>query len=386
MTPPRILFVNQAAVLSGGELSLRDIARHFRTGSRVVLFNDGPFRTMLERDGVAVELLSAGASLMGVKRKGGSVPAGILWSLAKLSAQVAWRSRRYDLLYANSQKAFMVSALAGIMARRKVIWHLRDILDSDHFSSANIKAAVLLANLCAARVIANSRATADAFVRAGGQTRRVVVVHNGIDSGPFRPLEPAEVEAIRARVGLGRAPLLGVFGRLHPWKGQHVAVEALAQLPGAHLMVVGDALFGEEDYRAELQALATRLGVAPRIHWLGFREDIPELMAASDIVLHTSVAPEPFGRVIVEAMLARRPVVATLGGGAEEIIQTPETGVLVPPGDAIALADAVLGLLDRPDRRLAMGLAGRARAETMFGLATMLEEIEREVAAAVASR
>jgi glycosyltransferase involved in cell wall biosynthesis len=126
--------------------------------------------------------------------------------------------------------------------------------------------------------------------------------------------------------------------------------------------------------------------VAPRIHWLGFREDIPELMAASDIVLHTSVAPEPFGRVIVEAMLARRPVVATLGGGAEEIIQTPETGVLVPPGDAIALADAVLGLLDRPDRRLAMGLAGRARAETMFGLATMLEEIEREVAAAVASR
>jgi len=379
MMPTRILFVNQAAVLSGGELSLRDIARHFRTGSRVLLFNDGPFRTMLERDGVAVEVLSAGTALMAVKRKDGSVPAGILWSLAKLSAQVARRSRGYDLLYANSQKAFMVCALVGFVTRRKVIWHLRDILDSDHFSFANMRAAVLLANLCAARVIANSRATADAFVRAGGKAGRVVVVHNGIDSGPFRPLDPGEKAAIRARAGLGHEPVLGVFGRLHPWKGQHVAVEALTRLPDAHLMVVGDALFGEEEYRAELRAQAIRLGVAARVHWLGFREDIPELMGASDIVLHTSVAPEPFGRVIVEAMLARRPVVATLGGGAEEIVQVPETGVLVPAGDPIALASAVRGLLNRPDQRLAMGEAGRARAEMMFGLRTMLEEIEREV-------
>ena len=382
----RILFVNHTAVLGGGELCLRDIASYFRDGSAVLLFADGPFRALLESDGVTTEVLSPGAAVMDVKRDSERIPVGALWGLARLSVQVARRSRHYDMLYANSQKAFIVAALVGFTTRRRVIWHLHDILNAEHFSAGNIRTAVFLANNCATRVIANSRATAEAFIAAGGRGQKVVVIHNGIAPERFGGVNQSETEAIRHGLGIGHAPLLGVFGRLHHWKGQHVALAALASIPGAHLLVVGDALFGEVGYREELRALASQLGVAHRVHWLGFRKDIPELMAATDIVLHTSVAPEPFGRVIVEAMLSRRPVVATLGGGANEIVQMPETGRLIPPGDPGALAEAVRALLDRPDQRLAMGRAGRARAEAMFGLQAILVETERVIESTLGSR
>jgi glycosyltransferase involved in cell wall biosynthesis len=136
--------------------------------------------------------------------------------------------------------------------------------------------------------------------------------------------------------------------------------------------LVGDALFGEQAYAARLRQQVQALGLANRVHFLGFRPDIPQLMQFSSIVLHTSIAPEPFGRVIVEGMLASRPVVATRAGGVEEILHDGITGVMVEPGNVKALEQALRGLLDDPQRAARIAQSGRADAEARFTVEAMV--------------
>jgi glycosyltransferase involved in cell wall biosynthesis len=304
----------------------------------------------------------------------------------KLAAQVSRVARGYDVLYANSQKALVVGALAGKFARKKVIWRLHDMLTADHFGQARRRLAVGLANRLVTRVIANSKASAAAFVEEGGRAEQVRVVHNGIDPAPFEAVEPTEADTLRKELGLAKVPLVGAFGRLAPWKGQHVLLEALAHLPRVHALLVGEALFGEYAYAKALREQANALGVADRVHFLGFREDVPRLMLLSDVVVHTSTAPEPFGRVIVEGMLARRPVVATRPGGVVEIIEDGVSGVLVQPGDAKVLAGALADLLTNPAKARALAAAGHLAASERFSLRRMLEGVAQQIQQVAAQR
>ena len=168
---------------------------------------------------------------------------------------------------------------------------------------------------------------------------------------------------------------MALFGRFHPWKGQQVLLDALTRLPRVHALFVGAPLFGEEAFASALQAQAAKTGVADRAHFLGFRADVPELMRASDAIVHASVYPEPFGRVIVEGMLAGRPVIATGAGGVTEIVDD-ETGVLVPPNDAEALARAIESLAANPVRAAQIAARGAARARAEFSLAAMVRGVE----------
>jgi glycosyltransferase involved in cell wall biosynthesis len=208
---------------------------------------------------------------------------------------------------------------------------------------------------------------------------KIHVLYNGIDDVPFDLIGDVDIAAARHEFGLEGATVVGVFGRLAEWKGQHVALEALRLLPGVHLLIVGDALFGEDRYAASLREQARRSGVAGRVHFAGFRRDIPLLMRAVDIVAHTSIAPEPFGRVIVEGMLARRPVIATRGGGVDEIVEPGETGILVTPGDAAELAEAIGGLAAGPDIRRRLAEAGRDAAVRRFSQAAMLHGMRAHI-------
>jgi glycosyltransferase involved in cell wall biosynthesis len=375
MSESGVLFVDHAGVLGGAELSLLDLVTAFGAQSQVMLLADGPFRTALESRGVRVHVESLGA-LKHVKKETRIPGPAAFADAARIAGHVARRAKAHRLIYANSQKAFVVAAAAGLFARRPVVWHLRDILAPPHFSSTNVRAAVTLANLRAARVITNSRATAAAFTSAGGHESLVRVVHNGIDPTPFDAVTPETAAATRASLGIpDGAFVVSLFGRFHPWKGQQVLLDALMRLPRVHALFVGAPLFGEEAFASALQAQAAKTGVADRAHFLGFRSDVPELMRASDAIVHASVYPEPFGRVIVEGMLADRPVIATRAGGVMEIIDD-ETGVLVPPNDADAMVRAIESLASDPVRASEIAARGAARARAGFSVTAMVRGVE----------
>jgi len=380
----RPLFLDQSGALGGAELYLLDLARAYHPAGRVLLFDDGPFLDRLQAEGLSCEVLPAARSLTAVRKQGGlGAYLRGLPGLAALVSQVAAQARRFDLIFANTQKALVVGGLAGLLARRPVVWNLHDLLTTDHFSPLSLRASVWAANWLTCHVIANSRASRSAYRAAGGSTP-ASVVYNGLDPAPFDAISSHEVTALRTRLGLGEGPVIGVFSRLANWKGQHVLVEAVGRIRalveriGVQVLLVGDALFeGDRAYAEALRAQVEARGLADRVHFLGFRDDVPALMRLCDVVVHTSTAPEPFGRVIVEGMLAERPVVATAAGGATEILVDGRTGRLVPAGDPGALATVLSELLDRPDDARRLGRAGALHARATFGREPMLRGVGR---------
>ena len=158
-------------------------------------------------------------------------------------------------------------------------------------------------------------------------------------------------------------PHIGIIGRIAPWKGQDVFVQAAALLIrqgfSARFRIAGSAMFGEEqEFERNLRELAASLGIEEHVEFLGF-SDVAAVLRSLDVLVHASRIPEPFGQVIIEGMAAGLPVIATNGGGAREIIEDGKTGLLVPMGDAPALAQALVELLTRQEFARTLAVAGR---------------------------
>lgn len=333
----KLLFLDQSGQLGGAELCLLEIVKPFRDRSLVCLFTDGPFREALQQAEIPVQILAA-KPLQVTKDSGWLQGMGSLGQLLPLIVKVSQLSHHFDLIYANTQKAMVVGAVASLLSRRPLVYHLHDILTGAHFSRSNLLLAVTLANRFASQVIATSAAARTAFVAAGGRPEIVNVVYNGFDPEAY-VCDREQVAHIRQEIDLPGKFLVGHFSRLSPWKGQHVLLEALQRCPddiGA--IFVGDALYGEQAYAETLQAQVQEFGLQERVRFLGFRSDVVPLMHCCDAIAHTSTAPEPFGRVIVEAMLCQRPVIAAQAGGVTELIEPEIAGWLVPPGDPEKLA------------------------------------------------
>jgi glycosyltransferase involved in cell wall biosynthesis len=169
-----------------------------------------------------------------------------------------------------------------------------------------------------------------------------------------------------------------VFSRLNPLKGIEYFIDAAAQLllrfPHARFWIVGDSVTPE--YRDELQARVDALGLRERVAFLGFRSDVPALLRQVAVSVLPSLS-EGLSNVVLEAMAAGVPVVATAVGGTPELITHGETGLLVPPRDAHALAGAVASLLADPARAQALGAAARRTVAARFSLQAMVRETER---------
>ena len=212
---------------------------------------------------------------------------------------------------------------------------------------------------------------------AGGTDLRRQVIHDGYDTELFGPKPPAPVvSAPPAHI----APILALVGRIAEWKGQHIFIQAAAlvrnQFPQARFQIIGAPLFGEYDYEKSLHQMVGDLGLGDHVSFLGFREDVPALLAQTDIVVHASTLGEPFGQVVIEGMAAGKPIIATDGGALPEIVLPNITGLLVPMGDAPAMAEAMRTLLADPARAAAMGTAGRERVRERFTIAHTARKIE----------
>jgi glycosyltransferase involved in cell wall biosynthesis len=175
--------------------------------------------------------------------------------------------------------------------------------------------------------------------------------------------------------------VVAVLGRISGWKGQDVLVRALgqpalAQQQDVVALVAGDPWRGEERHLRELHETAAQLGVGARVRHVGFREDVAAVYGAADVVAVPSKQPDPFPNAALEAAAAGCCVVASAHGGLPELIEDGVSGVLVAPGDPVALAEAVAALRADPARRAALGAAAAADVGSRLTRARMLDEVQ----------
>jgi len=296
-----------------------------------------------------------------------------LWRSLGLAHQLAGllRRNRVELVHTNSLKTHVLGGLAAWMARKPLIWDVRDILDPGPARNMLLR----VARLTRPHIIAMSAAVGRSLEPAHCPT---TVVHGGRSPEHFAQVAPSE--ELRAQLGLTPDnEVIAVIARLTPWKGHMVLLDAFraahAERPQARLLVVGAPTFWEESYLGELQQHAAQLGCAEAVRWLGFRDDIPDVLALCDLMVLPSVN-EPFGIVIVEAMVAGKPVIANDSGGPPEIVADGVTGLIVQTGQAGPLAEAILKLLSDPERAREMGRRGRERALEHFDIRRSVREIE----------
>ncbi len=225
--------------------------------------------------------------------------------------------------------------------------------------------------------VANSLATQEAMLASAEwlDESRISIVHNGIDVDRYTKAEGDDL-------GLPeKACAFGYIGRLEIGKGLPELAAAWIRiahaLPNAHLLIAGIGKF-EREFRAQM-------GDAPRVHWLGFRRDVPELMKALDIILMPS-REESFGLVAIEAMAAGTPLIASQTGGLAEVIRDDFDGVLIPPYDAEALIEAAVALATDPERRSRLARGGIETARNRFSHGRVAEEYETVLARVAAAK
>jgi len=306
--------------------------------------------------GMAAALEGAGVEwlqLPGLRRE--VDPLRDLRALAALRRQMV--DRRPDLVHTHTSKAGFLGRLAARLAGVRHIVHTpHGHVFGGYFSPLATAGFVALERLAARwtdRIVTLSDEEARDHLRHGiGEAGQYLTIPSGVDLGPVVAAEPA-------RPAPGR-PVIGTVARLVPVKGLEHLIDAapavLREFPAARFLFVGDG-----ELRTALEARGRERGVADRLHFTGYRQDVPALIAGMDLFALPSLN-EGMGRVLVMAMARGLPIVATRVGGVPELLAGGEAGLLVPPADPAALAAAICGLLREPDRAAALGEAGRRRA------------------------
>ena len=379
--PPRRAMQLVANLERGGAQEVvRTLATHLRaTGwdSVVVAFRDGPLREALEADGVTVEVLP--------HRRHGLLrnPPGAIGELVRIRTALSDAIRRHRPLVLQTHLLRSLDFLAWNVANtpplRGLVWTIHnanvelraDQLPADRWSLPAKRFAYRALYRAGSRrgavFVAVSAAVADSIARRFGVRRsRIATIPNGIDVDRY-PTD-GDRDGLRASLGIGSADTVVVsVAKLYRQKGHLVLVEAMGRLMAergtVHLVLAGD---GPERPAVERAALAT--GHGERIHLLGERGDVGALLAASDVFVLASLW-EGLPMALLEAMASRLPVVATTVAGSSQVIEDRRSGLLVPPGDPVALATAIGELCDDPLLAEALRVGGRDRVVRAFSAA-----------------
>ena len=276
------------------------------------------------------------------------------------------RAVRPDLIHANSLSTARIAGPVAVACGVPSIGHLRDIVKLARQALDDLNAH--------RRLIAVSRATRDFHIAQGIDPRRCVVAHNGVDLNEFHPRPPTGY--LHQELGLPpTARLVATIGQLGLRKGTDMALAAALQVasdvPNAHWLIIGERTSNKDESREFenlLHSIAEEPPLAGRVHFLGSRSDIPQLLNECVLLLHAA-RQEPLGRVLLEAAACGLADVATDVGGTREIFPTDADGaMLVSPDNRLAMADALLALLQNDERRSALAAGGRRRAEEAFDI------------------
>ena len=355
-------------ITGGNIIALRIIDEALRRGYGAVVNSpdEGKFTRLLEEKGIKVynidtsrtfRLDSAFRLAKVIKKEG----VGLIDSHAPLSGTI-------------------LSRLSGWISGVPVINHNHcpEFINLNPFIGS-LQSALLriTSRLFCGRIIAVSEFVKREIIKQGAPADKVTVIYNGIDLDNAARKE-SRVK-IRSEFGLNEnRPIIAEVGRLGNDKGQHILIQAapyvIEKFPDAMFMIVGEDLGKKGEYRRELEAMAAGLGIEDKIIFTGYRTDIMDLMEAFDLFVLPSVFTEGLPVVIMEAMLAKKPVIAASVGGSPEIVLDARTGTLVPPADPGRLAEAIIYHLSNPGISKQMAENGYELLKQRFSLKQMLDK------------
>lgn len=387
-TPARVLAIDHTAGAAGGEVALARLLEGIdrdRFDPCVLVLEDGPLVARLRAASLTAAVLPASRALTEAGR--GQVAASPL-RLAVNAARTAMivprvsaaiRGAQVDLVVANTLKSAVITAFAAPLAGRRWVWHLHDRIAPDYLPAPLVAALRLLARFGPRLVIANSAATRRTLPALGDD--RVVVAYPAVPASPAAPPSPPVT------------PTFGLLGRIAPTKGHveflHAASDVVHQHPDARFFILGDAMFNDHAFAADVRALPAALGLAEAVTFAGWIDDPTDAVRSLTALVHASPVPEPFGQVVVEGMLAGVPVIATAAGGVPEILDPDETaeqiadgvhrtpyGLLVRPGDAAALARAMRWVIAHPGEMSDAAQRAATMARARFDVGTTVQSVQ----------
>ncbi len=372
-----VAFYNHTSDVSGAEISLLLTARHLTDTTPVIFAPEGELLERAREADIAVEPVESYRARMSknpLKLAAGML--GMLKSGFRFSRAV--RKKQVQAIHANSLRAGMMASLFTWHHGLPVIWHVRDMPPGGLMG----KAVNLLAWMSGSSVIGISEPVTQGFARKA-LAGRLHLIHNGVELKEMNEREKRHHrQNIREELSTPqKAKVAAIIGQITPWKRQEDAIEAVSRLwengHDVYLWIVGEAKFRQEniEYEIALRNRAEELGIAHRVRFTGFRKDVMEICAASDLLFLCS-DNEPFGRVIIEAMSQGIPVVGTRAGGVPEIIEDGESGFLYETGHVEQLVHLAGRLLADDLQRVRMGRNAADRVKTLFTIQRTAARVE----------
>jgi len=378
--PRRVLVLSHTAQTGGAELALERLVRAMApSGHRltVVLLEHGPMEERLAEAGAAVRVVELSQRFVSASRfdllRRPTLLVAAATELARAARAVVRVGRELDVevVWSNTIKAHVLGVLVQPALRRPLVWYLHDRIAVGYLPRPAVTALRLLARLPDA-VVSNSAATAATVPRPAR------IAYPG-----FAPEQALGRDQVRRRE-LPERPTFLMLGRISPTKGQLEFVEGAAAVlerhPDARFVVVGSPMFGADAYFRGVQERARRLRVEHAIEWLPFASDTTHFLDTATALVHASPVAEPFGQVVLEAVVRGVPVIATRAGGVPEILGTDDgepRGLLVPPGDPDALASAMIRVLEHPGQATERAARAHDHAMARFGIERTVRQMEQ---------
>lgn len=288
--------------------------------------------------------------------------------LVEVPAHWRWlRSNDVALVHGNTSASRRSIVQAAVSAGVPYVQHVRNVVRNPQ---SNYGYAV------AERIICNSDSSAAVFREDASFRGKTVTVYNAVDLSRYTDEHDTRRDELEVPAS---RPIVGFVGQLVPRKGVTTLIAAMAdvvaRIPDALCVIVGCAPPDETEYEAECRRLTSQLGLDAHVRFVGYRRDVPAFMRTFDLFA-LPTRSEPFGKVVIEAMSAGCPVVASRVGGIPEIVTNEDLGTLIPPDDPAALSAAVLSYLTDSRRRQAVGARGAASARARFGMPSMLQRLQ----------
>jgi glycosyltransferase involved in cell wall biosynthesis len=287
------------------------------------------------------------------------------------------KGRKINCVHSNTL-AVVSGAIWSFMRGIPHVWHVHEIIIKPRLVQ---KGFAILLYIFSDKIVYNSNATRDAWVSAlTSLASKSVVVWNGIER--TTELAAPAVQAFRDQVGVTRDEVLvALVGRINRWKGQETFVDVATLLwaqgiRNIRYLILGGAPPGQGYYLDRLLAKINESPAAAMFVVLEFRNDVWSVWDAVDIAVVPSVEPEPFGMVALEAMTAKKPVIAAAHGGLTDIVKHDETGLLIAPCDVSAFAESIKALVNDAHRRSTLGERGFVRAQNQFSLVRFVESFQ----------